>query len=68
MTSDKKNGINPAQNGRLQHNIKSVDDSLLRDYFAGQAINGLLNICADYDNLAEQAYEIADSMMAARGI
>jgi hypothetical protein len=58
---------------------KSGDDSLhifygmtLRDYFAGQAINGFVstnNWLNDSDplNIAKRAYRIADAMIEARG-
>lgn len=41
----------------------------LRDYFAAAALTGLLarKVTAPADSLADQAYELADAMIARRG-
>ena len=38
----------------------------LRDYFAGQALTGILTWCAKPARLSELAYEIADAMIEHR--
>lgn len=41
----------------------------LRDWFAGQALAGMLadsNVTGTYDKLASAAYDMADAMLAAR--
>jgi hypothetical protein len=52
----------------------SIQDGMsLRDYFAGQAINGLVTAFYSvdetiaYEDIAPQAYRIADAMLEARG-
>lgn len=43
----------------------------LRDYFAGQALHGLLadpNNMQQWDGFAKQAYDCADAMLAAREV
>jgi hypothetical protein len=53
----------------------SIQDGMtLRDYFAGQAINGLVTAFYSvdetiaYEDIAPQAYRIADAMLEARGV
>ena len=49
------------------------DGMTLRDYFAGHAINGLVTAfysvdeTVAYEDIAPQAYRIADAMLEARG-
>ena len=38
----------------------------LRDWFAGQALAGMVVDPVTYDGLAEEAYRLADAMLAAR--
>jgi len=42
------------------------DGMTLRDYFAAQAMQGMLNGTTNYENIAKFAYLMADSMMRAR--
>ena len=38
----------------------------LRDWFAGQALAGMPDVCESVDVIAEQAYAMADAMLAER--
>ena len=38
----------------------------LRDYFAAQAMQGMLNNSTHYESVAKYAYKMADAMMKAR--
>lgn len=56
--------------GRAFPNPESGGGMTLRDYFAGQAMNSIM-VEADSSNVGkwvgEEAYKIADAMIAARG-
>jgi len=58
----------------LPRDWDSVNEGMtLRDWFAGQAINGLVTTFYSvdetiaYEDIAPQAYRIADAMIEARG-
>jgi hypothetical protein len=60
--SDKLNGGGPAFPFAEYHPGMS-----LRDWFAGQAMAAIGNACYErYSHMAQDAYEIADAMLAAR--
>lgn len=50
--------------------VYQSDDLTLRDYFAVEALNGLLSIDSDVtiDEHAKDAYRVADAMLAARAV
>ena len=61
--------MHPDQFSALTNSLKSLDvsDSLLRDWFAGQALSSIdLSMWAAKD-AAKQSYAIADAMMEERG-
>ena len=49
--------INPSEQGR---------GMTLRDYFAAQAMQSMLNNSTHYESVAKYAYRMADEMMKAR--
>jgi hypothetical protein len=67
--SDIKNGQLKTVN-TLTKNSANVDCCVdLRDYFAGQALNGMLsdpNLSAEPEEFADYAYRHADAMLKAR--
>lgn len=57
------------QNDAHVNRINNLDGMSLRDYFAGQALVGLLTLSANGRSnvrLADEAYVYADAMLAAR--
>jgi len=55
--------------GYMQHEISKISKGMLRDYFAGQALNGLMSaikIDIEEREIAEMTYKIADEMIKAR--
>ena len=75
----KKETGGPAFPTDEEQSYSAFDDSLdhfegmtLRDYFAGQALCGLLakynlNAPSDQGTIAQMSYELADAMLAERG-
>lgn len=61
------------QTGRYEFEIDHFNGMSLRDYFAAKAMQGLLCANSVYctssysDELSARAYQIADSMLKARG-
>jgi hypothetical protein len=54
-----------------RHGYNSNDGMTLRDWFAGQAMAGLASYVtkgATFDDIAKDAYAIADAMLAAREV
>ncbi|SME96583.1 hypothetical protein SAMN06265365_1073 [Tistlia consotensis] len=60
--------MEPARPTRAEAPAPMVQDMTLRDWFAGQALSGLRaqGFTASSQKVAEQAYEDADAMLAAR--
>jgi len=59
--------------GHFLHKLNKVNDKILRDYFASQAMigltsSGLFNVLyiETYEKIPEYAYMMADEMMKAR--
>lgn len=59
-------------NGNIYGQVYSYGGMTLRDYFAGQALNGICNSCnclpsdKDMPEIARRAYISADAMLAER--
>jgi hypothetical protein len=54
-----------------RHGYNSNDGMTLRDWFAGQALAGLASYVtkgATFDDIAKDAYAIADAMLRAREV
>lgn len=50
----------------LAATVDAASGMTLRDYFAGQALEGVVRKMHFAQNIAETAYEIADAMLAER--
>ncbi len=53
----------------LRHHLENSDDMVLRDYFAGQAIIGLIinpKSVSTVSPISARAYELADAMLERR--
>lgn len=65
--------VRPPATGTYTHEIPAKDGMTLRDYFAAQAITGVVAEVlspvqtATIDVMAQNAYAMADAMLRARG-